>query len=658
LLVGLLGAFLLLAPQAALARTAYVPNHGDKTVTPINTATNTAGAAIAVGLSPFAVAITPDGRTAYVANQGGKTVTRIDTRTNKAVAAIAVGNTPSGVAITPDGGTAYVANQGDGTVTPINTATNTPGTTIASGSGSASGPFAVAITPDGRTAYVTNSGDGTVTPINTATNKPGTAIPLAVGSKPDAVAITPDGRTAYVTNDIIAGTVTPINTATNKPGAPIAVGRQPDGVAITPDGRTAYVTNFGGGTVTPINTATNTAGATIAVGSNPFGVAITPDGRTAYVTNDLGAGTVTPINTATKTPGATIPVGSNPFAVAVTPDQSPSAVFGASSVTLGQATSFDGSASADSDGSVVAYAWSFGDGSTLATASPQTSHAYARPGVYTATLTVTDNEGCSRAFVFTGQTASCHGSAGASTSRRVTVTAHVPPSARISSPGGHQRFSLHRSVRTSFSCAEGAGGPGLASCTDSNGASSPHGRLRTNSTGSHRYTITALSKDGQRVTARISYTVIGSPTATKITLTGLTDANPRLRFKLHAGVSAPPLRSFTVSLPAGLRFNHNHKQLATGLSASGAGKYALSVSHGKLTVRLKKPANAASITIGGPTLIETKSLVKHVAQTVKFNHRHRHKKPKKHKLLTLRVRVRANDTAHTATGLVLTVKIS
>ena len=379
--------------------------------------------------------------------------------------------------------------------------------------------------------------------------------------------------------------------------------------------------------------------------------------RTAYVPNH-GDKTVTPINTATKTPGATIPVGSNPFAVTVTPDQSPSAVFGASSVTLGQATSFDGSASADSDGSVVAYAWSFGDGSTLATASPQTSHAYARPGVYTATLTVTDNEGCSRAFLFTGQTASCHGSAGASTSRRVTVTAHVPPSARISSPGGHQRFSLHRSVRTSFSCAEGAGGPGLASCTDSNGASSPHGRLRTNSTGSHRYTITALSKDGQRVTARISYTVIGSPTATKITLTGLTDANPRLRFKLHAGVSAPPLRSFTVSLPAGLRFNHNHKQLATGLSASGAGKYALSVSHGKLTVRLKKPANAASITIGGPTLIETKSLVKHVAQTVKFNHRHRHKKPKKHKLLTLRVRVRANDTAHTATGLVLTVKIS
>jgi YVTN family beta-propeller protein len=421
--------------------------------------------------------------------------------------------------------------------------------------------------------------------------------------------------------------------------------------------RTAYVPNRGDKTVTPINTATNTPGTPIASGSGPIAVAITPDGRTAYVTNDISAGTVTPINTATNTPGATIPVGSNPFTVAVTPDQSPSAVFGASSVTLGQATSFDGSASADSDGSVVAYVWSFGDGRTLATASPQTSHAYARPGVYTATLTVTDNEGCSTAFVFTGQTASCNGSAGASTSRQVTVTAPVPPSARIFSPGDHQTFSLHRSVQTSFSCAEGAGGPGLASCTDSNGASSPHGTLQTASTGSHSYTITALSKDGQRVTARISYTVTGALTATNITLTGLTDAKPRLRFKLHAGASAPPLTSFTVSLPAGLRFNHNHKKLAKGLSATGAGKYALSISHGKLTVSLKKPTNAASLAIGGPALIETRSLVKQVAQTVKFNHRHRHKKPK-HKVLTLRVGVRANDAAHTATGLVLTIKIS
>jgi len=44
-------------------------------------------------------------------------------------------------------------------------------------------------------------------------------------------------------------------------------------------------------------------------------------------------------------------------------------------------------------------------------------------GSYTVTLTVTDQAGCSSAFVFTGQTASCKGSAGAS----VTHTLTVPP---------------------------------------------------------------------------------------------------------------------------------------------------------------------------------------------------------------------------------------
>ena len=37
-------------------------------MTPIATATNTAGPPITVGIDPDAIAITPDGKTAYVAN--------------------------------------------------------------------------------------------------------------------------------------------------------------------------------------------------------------------------------------------------------------------------------------------------------------------------------------------------------------------------------------------------------------------------------------------------------------------------------------------------------------------------------------------------------------------------------------------------------------
>ncbi|MFT5452774.1 MAG: serine protease, partial [Enterobacterales bacterium] len=52
---------------------------------------------------------------------------------------------------------------------------------------------------------------------------------------------------------------------------------------------------------------------------------------------------------------------------------------------------FDGSGSSDSDGSIASYSWVFGDGASAST--PTASHTYLANGNYTATLTVTDNEG-------------------------------------------------------------------------------------------------------------------------------------------------------------------------------------------------------------------------------------------------------------------------
>ncbi|MDD0857164.1 PKD domain-containing protein [Arthrobacter alpinus] len=51
---------------------------------------------------------------------------------------------------------------------------------------------------------------------------------------------------------------------------------------------------------------------------------------------------------------------------------------------------FDGSGSADSDGTIASYAWDLGDGTTATGVSPQ--HTFA-PGTYTVTLVVTDNRG-------------------------------------------------------------------------------------------------------------------------------------------------------------------------------------------------------------------------------------------------------------------------
>ena len=130
------------------------------TVTPIDTATNTAGQPIHVSHDPFDIAITPDGRTAYVLSRSSSKHTRA-------------------------------------MVTPINTATNTPGQPIyLPGLG---GYGFIAITPDGKTAYVTTGYPRAVIPISTATNRAGKPIQIdRDNASSSQIAITPDGKTAYV----------------------------------------------------------------------------------------------------------------------------------------------------------------------------------------------------------------------------------------------------------------------------------------------------------------------------------------------------------------------------------------------------------------------------------------------------------------------------
>ena len=54
---------------------------------------------------------------------------------------------------------------------------------------------------------------------------------------------------------------------------------------------------------------------------------------------------------------------------------------------------FNGSSSSDADGSIVTYAWNFGDGSAASGATA--SHTYSAGGTYMVTLTVTDDDGAS-----------------------------------------------------------------------------------------------------------------------------------------------------------------------------------------------------------------------------------------------------------------------
>jgi PKD repeat protein len=85
----------------------------------------------------------------------------------------------------------------------------------------------------------------------------------------------------------------------------------------------------------------------------------------------------------------------------------------------GSQVTFDASSSTDVDGSIVSYEWAFGDGTTATGQS--VSHAYDSTGTYTATLTVTDNEGAVSSDVVTIQVSSTSGELTADASANQTT---------------------------------------------------------------------------------------------------------------------------------------------------------------------------------------------------------------------------------------------
>jgi PKD repeat protein len=167
------------------------------------------------------------------------------------------------------------------------------------------------------------------------------------------------------------------NLAVNTSTAPV---NQPPTAAFT-SSATGLAASFNGTTSTDVD-------GTIASYAWNYGDSATGTGVTSSHSY-AAAGTYTVSLTVTDNLGATNTV-SHPITVTAAPaNQPPTAVFTSSVSNL--AASFNGSTSTDSDGTIAAYAWSFGDTQTGTGAT--VAHSYAAAGTYTVSLTVTDNLG-------------------------------------------------------------------------------------------------------------------------------------------------------------------------------------------------------------------------------------------------------------------------
>jgi hypothetical protein len=178
--------------------------------------------------------------------------------------------------------------------------------------------------------------------------------------------------------------------------------------------------------------------ASVSSPSVPRALSADPDGAT-LVAATTGSGMATygiaADGSLSAAPSAVTPIAmSAPNFLVHSPQQAPVAAFSATQATDGSTSLEAGASQAVGGRTLTRYDWSFGDGTTIATAGPAVSHTYPRAGDYVATLTVTDSAGCSVANTFSGTMAICAGSATATIAATVHVAGSPPAPAILAAP--------------------------------------------------------------------------------------------------------------------------------------------------------------------------------------------------------------------------------
>ncbi len=439
-------------PASAAARSVYV---GDINTGKVeffaqdpSTGVLTPTGDVASGTSPVSVALTPDGKSLYAGDYGaaqiyGYTVAADGSLTAKPGSPFATGGPSNGITATADGKYLYAANSGvSGTISGYSIGaggalTPLPGSPYTA----VPGLFGIASSPDSKLLFATTeTGPTRIVGFSIGADGALTAVPATLpspGTKALGAVFSPSGKRLYVAqyaeDEVSAYDVAPGGALTEVAGSPFTVTDAPYGLAMAPDGRRLYVpgsvsNDLGSYPISP-NGALGAATATVTAGSGASSPAVSPDSRFVY----SGAfGVPTAFGFAAGDGGALpalagspyLPTGASDFqGVAVSPNRSPRARIKVvpGSPSVGQRVRFNGEESTDSDGTIASYSWRFGAGKPETTPTPIARHTYKKPGTYTATLTVTDGEGCSSKPIYTGQTASCEGSASAVATRTFEV---------------------------------------------------------------------------------------------------------------------------------------------------------------------------------------------------------------------------------------------
>lgn len=308
---------------------AYVSNTNSRTISVIDTATQTVGQTVSVTASSdlYGIVLTPDGSKLYVSARASLTRTvreyLVDNITGQltAGATINVLRGPRGIAMSPDGARLYVVNQTDESLQIIGTTTNT----VMAATSTGTQPITVALNASGTRAYVANFGGGGSVSVYDTSTLATTTVPVGTGSL-YSIAVTPDGNYFYVAtrgdekvHAFNASTFAEIGTG-------FSIGAVNGDLVISPDGLSLYVANGGPDNVSmfTINPSTGSltpkVPPTIGTGLDPSGIAICRYGNSMLATGRIFvANTPGAISCMGPTPtfsGGTLRINGNNFTTA------------------------------------------------------------------------------------------------------------------------------------------------------------------------------------------------------------------------------------------------------------------------------------------------------------------------------------------------------
>jgi 6-phosphogluconolactonase (cycloisomerase 2 family) len=287
-------------------------------------------------------------------------------------------------------------------------------------------------TPNGKYLYVCGSlgqlfgfsidADGGLTALVGVSPRPNTGC--------EGIGTSVDGKTLFIsdTSEIIKslglndnGTLSAATLDTD------TTGYRPYELVTSANGKFMFTLNVGSGvteapSVSAYTTESDGAFAKVgadallgAVNTHSSGLAISPDSRFLYAgfagagnnvhVFAIGAGAeLTEIAGSPFAAGGTLAFGARQT-MAFRPAQGPTAAI-TDSLT-GSTRTLSAAASTDSDSAIASYQWDFGDGSSQTTTDATVSHKYAS-GVFNATVSATDADGCGTSLLYNGVTTLCN----------------------------------------------------------------------------------------------------------------------------------------------------------------------------------------------------------------------------------------------------------